>query len=361
MTFLLFSVALALSAVAAYYSIMGLVAIFSAAVMPIIIMGSILEVAKLVVASWIYRNWKEVPFLMKSYFMAALLILMLLTSMGIFGFLSKAHMDQSIPTGDVQAKLALIDEKIKQEKEIINEARKTISQLDRQVDETLNRTATQDNNAGVNRSITIRRQQQGERNSLLKSIGTSQEKIAKLNEERAPIASEVRKVEAEVGPIKYIAALIYGDDPDQNLLESAVRWVIIMIVFVFDPLAVLMLVAANWQIKTSNTKETEASPDSNNSINTLNIADSVNTSDTIEKEFKSNTEEMLNIEIEEPTKDWEPELFQRKEVKKDYDHHASYPEKPKTQSFLNKVSEVFRSPDVKTIEKEVEDLQDKNR
>ena len=251
MTYLLFITALALSATAAYYSIMGLVAIFAAAVIPIFVMGSLLEVAKLVVASWMYRNWKEIPILLKSYFSVALVVLMLLTSMGIFGYLSKAHLDQAVPSGDVQAKLALIDERIKTEKENINANRKELSQLDAQVDQTLSRTTEA---SGADRAISIRRTQQKDRNRILSDIGQAQTKISKFNEERAPIASEVRKVEAEVGPIKYIAALIYGDSADQNLLESAVRIVILLIVFVFDPLAVLMLVAANLEMMKNQRK-----------------------------------------------------------------------------------------------------------
>lgn len=253
MKYLLFITALSLSAVAAYYSIMGLVAIFAAAVIPIFIMGSLLEASKLVVASWLYQTWKEIPILMKSYFTFALVVLMLLTSMGIFGYLSKAHLDQAIPTGDVQAKLALIDEKIKTEKENINASRKELSQLDSQVDQTIARTTEA---SGAERAITIRRNQQKDRARILTEIGAAQTKIANLNEERAPIASEVRKVEAEVGPIKYIAALLYGDNPETDLLEKAVRWVIILIVIVFDPLAVLMLVAANWQMR----KDSESQP-----------------------------------------------------------------------------------------------------
>ena len=248
MIYLMFATAFALSAVAAYYSIAGLTAIFAAAVIPIILMGSTLEVAKLVVASWLYHNWKEVPILMKSYFMIALIILMTLTSMGIFGYLSKAHLDQAVPSGDVAAKVALIDEKIKTEKDTINEARKTIEMLNTQVNETLNRTSTQTDDKGVGRSIAIRKNQSKERNSTYKEIEKSQAIIARLNEERAPIASQLRKVEAEVGPIKYIAALIYGDNLDSTFLEKAVRIVILMIVSVFDPLAVLMLVAANWSL-----------------------------------------------------------------------------------------------------------------
>lgn len=257
MTYLLFATALGLSACAAYYSVMGLVAIFAASPVPILIMGSLLEASKLVVASWLYRSWKEVPKLMKWYFTVAVIVLMMLTSMGIFGYLSKAHLDQAIPSGDVQSKLSLIDEKIKTEKENINASRKELSQLDAQVDQTISRTTEA---SGAERAISIRRGQQKDRNRILNEIGQAQEKIAKYNEERAPIASEVRKVEAEVGPIKYIAAIIYGDSADSSLLEKAVRIVIMMIVVVFDPLAVLMLVAANWNQKHNTKPKEELSP-----------------------------------------------------------------------------------------------------
>jgi hypothetical protein len=212
-------------------------------------MRGTLEVAKLVIASWLYRNWKEVPMLMKTYFTIALIILMCLTSMGIFGYLSKAHLDQAVPTGDVAAKVALIDEKIKTEKETIDAARKTITQLDSQVDQTITRTANDTTDSGIRRSISVRKSQAKERSSLYSTIETATAKIQKLNEEKAPISSQLRKVEAEVGPIKYIAALIYGDNLDESFLEKAVRIVILMIVSVFDPLAVLMLVAANWSLK----------------------------------------------------------------------------------------------------------------
>lgn len=375
MTYLLFAVALSLSAVAAYYAVAGLVAIFAAAVIPIAIMGSLLEVAKLTVASWLYRSWREVPRLMKTYFTIALILLMLLTSMGIFGFLSKAHLDQAIPTGDVQSKLSLIDEKIKTEKENINAARKAIAQLDQQVDQTISRT---DDAKGAERSIAIRRGQQSERNKLLNEIGTAQTKIAKLQEERAPIASEVRKVEAEVGPIKYIAALIYGDNPDTDLLEKAVRWVIIVIVLVFDPLAVLMLVAANWQLRKDNNtlppliqtdwtsffnkEKSEDFPEKKEIV----IEDKINLDDTIQTKESIDTSdiEIPEINVDEPTKDWEPELYDRvKKIEYDSAGRRITPVtedeiKPsKTQSFLRKVQESLLG--VKTIEKEIEELQDK--
>jgi hypothetical protein len=246
MTYLLFFTAIALSIVSAYYSIAGLAAIFAAAVIPIVVMGGVLEFAKLVVASWLYRSWNYVPVLMRTYFSISLVILMSLTSMGIFGFLSKAHLDQAVPTGDVAAKVAIIDEKIKTEKDNIDAARQQLKQLDAQVDQTIGRS---DNAQGVERSLQIRRGQQKERATLLAEIGSAQTRVARLNDERTPIAAELRKVEAEVGPIKYIAALIYGDNPDNNILEKAVRVVIIMIVIVFDPLAVLLLMAASMPIK----------------------------------------------------------------------------------------------------------------
>jgi len=249
MVYLLFGAALGLSSVAAYYSIMGLVAIFAAAKIPILVMGSLLEVSKLVVASWLYRSWKEIPLLMKAYFTTALVILMLLTSMGIFGYLSKAHLDQAVPTGDIAAKLSILDEKIKTEKDNVNAGRLQLKQLDTQVDQTIGRS---EDTKGVERSLQIRRGQQKERSTLLNDIGAAQTRIARLNEERAPIAAEVRKVEAEVGPIKYIAALIYDESADINTLEAAVRIVILLIVSVFDPLAVLLLIAANWELNRRN-------------------------------------------------------------------------------------------------------------
>jgi len=234
--------ALTLSAIAAWYSILGLVAIFAAAVIPIIIMGGALEFAKVVTTVWLHRYWDRITWQLKLYLIPAVITLALLTSMGIFGFLSKAHMDQSIVSGDSQAKLALLDEKIKTQRDNIEIARKALQQMDAQVDARLSRGESE---TGAERAVQIRRQQAGERAKLQKEIGDAQKEIAKLNEERAPIAAENRKIEAEVGPIKYIAALIYGDNPDANLLERAVRWVIIIIVLVFDPLALTLVIAAN--------------------------------------------------------------------------------------------------------------------
>ena len=246
MTFLMFFCALALSTSAAWYSIIGLTAIFAAAKIPIIIMGATLEVSKLVVASWLYRNWKEIPFLMKTYLTGALLVLMFLTSMGIFGFLSKSHADQSMNSGDVIAQIEMLEQKIQIEQSKIDSAKTTLVQLDTQVNEMIGRSTS---TSAINRSITIRKQQDKERSALIQSIEESQSRINELRDELIPYKTQNRQLEAEVGPIKYIAALIYGENPDENLLEKAIRWVILLIVGVFDPLAVVMLIAANWSMK----------------------------------------------------------------------------------------------------------------
>jgi multidrug efflux pump subunit AcrA (membrane-fusion protein) len=259
LAWLLLLTGLTISAVAIYYSVVGLTAIFSAAAIPIIIMGSALEVGKLVCASWLKANWERAPRFMKYYMIIAVIVLMLITSMGIFGFLSKAHNDQNIVSGDVQSKIAIYDEKIKTEKDNIESAKKALAQMDAQVDQMLGRT---DTDRGAERAVQIRRNQAKERASLQAEITKAQKSITELQAERAPIAAEVRKVEAEVGPIKYIAKFIYGDKgADENMLEKAVTWIIILIVIVFDPLAVIMLLAAQMTFGWYRRQEPAYEPD----------------------------------------------------------------------------------------------------
>ena len=242
LAWLLLLTGLIISAVAIYYSVVGLTAIFSAAVIPIIIMGSALEVGKLVCASWLKENWERAPRFMKYYMITAVIVLMFITSMGIFGFLSKAHNDQNLVSGDVQSKIAIYDEKIKTARDNIDANRKALKQMDEAVDQVMGRSQDE---KGADKAVAIRRGQQKERARLQAEITAEQKTISKISEERAPIAAEVRKVEAEVGPIKYIAKFIYGErGADENMLEQAVTWIIILIVVVFDPLAVIMLLAA---------------------------------------------------------------------------------------------------------------------
>ena len=235
-------VALLISSVAAFYSIAGLTAIFAAAFWPIVIMGGVLELGKIITTVWLHKYWDRVAVQFKLYLVPAIAILMLITSMGIFGFLSKAHLDQAVPAGDISSQVQIFDDKIKTERDNIEAARKALKQMDAQVDEKLSRTT---DDRGAERAVQIRRAQSKERNNLQNEISSAQKKISALQEQRAPVASQARKVEAEVGPIKYIAALIYGDNPEANVLEKAVRWVIILIVLVFDPLALVLILAAD--------------------------------------------------------------------------------------------------------------------
>jgi hypothetical protein len=242
---------LTLSVVAEYYSILGLTAIFAAAVIPVIIMGIALGLGKITATLWLKQNWNIAPWSVRAYLFVAILVLMLITSMGIFGFLSKAHSDQSLVSGDVTAKIAVYDEKIKTAKENIDANRKALKQMDEAVDQVMGRSTDE---KGADKAVALRRTQQKERARLLAEIEAEQKKVSSLSEERAPIAAEVRKVEAEVGPIKYIAAFVYGDT-DTTVLEKAVTWVIIILIVVFDPLAVILLLSS--QISFQNFRERE--------------------------------------------------------------------------------------------------------
>jgi hypothetical protein len=240
-----------LSIVAEYYSILGLTAIFSAAVIPVIVMGIALGIGKVTATLWLKQNWKIAPWSIRVYLLSAIAVLMLITSMGIFGFLSKAHSDQSLVSGDVQSKIAVYDEKIKTAKENIDANRKALKQYDEALDAVLSRSTSE---AGADKAVAIRRSQQKERARLQSEIQAEQAKINRLSEERSPIAAEVRKVEAEVGPIKYIAQFVYGET-SEGLLEKAVTWVIIILIVVFDPLAVILLLSS--QISFQNFRERE--------------------------------------------------------------------------------------------------------
>ena len=238
-------VGLAISVVAAWYSIVGLMAIFAAAKIPIAIMGAVLEVGKLLTASWLYQYWDKTNALLKSYFTIAVVVLMFITSMGIFGFLSKAHMDQTLTVGDNSLLIERIDRKIDREKVKITDAETVVAQLDKTVQVLID----YDRIRGESGAIAVRESQNEERATLSNIIDQAYSKIDTLSVEKLELDKEQLELEAEVGPIKYIAAFIYGDELDKTLLERAVRWIIITIIFVFDPLAVLLIVAANMTFK----------------------------------------------------------------------------------------------------------------
>ena len=253
MIFLTYFVALALSFVAEYYSIIGLASIFPGSFWPVVIMGATLGAAKLVSVSWLYRNWKVAPIGIKLYLTSATIILMMITSMGIFGYLSKAHLEHSADTAPLAAKVELLNDKIRVAKENLDDNRKTIKQMDELVDQSMGRS---NDEKGVANSVVIRRNQQKERSRIQTENENYQKTISQLVEEKFPLQNELQKAESDFGPIKYVAELIYGSG-ESDLIDKAVRLVIMLIMVVFDPLAILLLIAANisMQPKVKHTTE----------------------------------------------------------------------------------------------------------
>ena len=254
LTLVTFISAISISLIAAGYSILGLATLFAGAYVPIIAMGSALEVGKLVAASWLYHNWRRsIPKSLKIYLFSSIIILIFITSIGIFGFLSKAHLDQVKPTAGNTEQIELIDKKIKQEEKIIERAEKTLAQLDKALDVYIDKEY-------VSRGLKERNKQKEERDLLNKSIDEAMAKIADLNNSKSSINIEQLKLEADVGPLKYVAELIYGDNAKDHF-DSAVRIIILILIFVFDPLAVLLLIAANISLNQWRDKRDEAKTD----------------------------------------------------------------------------------------------------
>ena len=250
LTILTFLSAISISVIAAGYSIIGLATLFAGAVIPIILMGSALEVGKLVAASCLYHNWNsDVPRLLKAYLFSAIIILIFITSMGIFGFLSKAHLDQVKPTSSNNIKIELLDNQIKSQQLIIDRSQKTLTLLDKALEVYIDKEF-------VTRGLKERKKQEPERLELNTAIKEASNEIAKLSEEKGVLSLEQNKIEAEVGPIKYIAELVYGNT-ERNTIDDAVRWLIIVFIFVFDPLAVLLLIAANYSFQNRHTNSEE--------------------------------------------------------------------------------------------------------
>ena len=242
LTLLTFISAISISVIAAGYSIVGLATLFAGAVVPIIAMGSALEVGKLVAASWLYHNWNsDVPRLLKTYLFGAIIVLVFITSLGIFGFLSKAHLDQVKPTSSNAIKIEVIDKQINQQNLIIERAEKQITLLDKALEVYIDKEY-------VSRGLKERKKQEEERNLLNNTINDASDKIAELVNQKAELSLAQDKIEAEVGPIKYVAELIYGENAQDNF-DKSVRFVILILIFVFDPLAVLLLIAANISLR----------------------------------------------------------------------------------------------------------------
>ena len=238
--FLTLFIALCIAGVAGWFSIVGLMAIFSASALPIAIMAGTLEVGKLVAASWLYRYWDQTSWWMKTYLTTAVVVLMLITSMGIFGYLSKAHLDQEAVGGSNELQMAQIQLRIDREQRKITDANTVVTQLDQAVQVLIE----YDRIRGPSGSIAVRESQSDERSQLNGVIDTATDKIAGYQDQLLPLQQAQMQVELKVGPLKYVAELIYGES-GESTLDRAVRLFILLLVFVFDPLAIIMVIAGN--------------------------------------------------------------------------------------------------------------------
>lgn len=240
-------VALAISMVAGYFSIIGLTAIFAGAFWPVIIMGSVLEVGKLVTASWLYRNWYIITNTLRVYLTTAVVLLMLITSMGIFGFLSRAHIEQQLASQNADsAQVEILDSKIAYQQQLMDDVDKQVKQIDDNISKMTQSGQTKTSLKAIG-------DQRKTRDGLVAKKDGLIQAITQLKSQKIEAEAKVKKIEAEVGPIKYIADMIY-DSADTNQLEKAVRLVIILLVIVFDPLAVVLLIAANIGLTNSGTR-----------------------------------------------------------------------------------------------------------
>jgi hypothetical protein len=256
LTYLTLISAISISIIAAGYSIYGLAALFSGAATAIIIMGAVLEIGKLVMASWLYNNWNSplLPKSIKYYLTTAVVVLVFITSVGIFGFLSKAHLDQVVPGNTNVLQIHILDEQITQRQKTIDRSQGQLTRMDELVETQSKETSFFTSSS--QRAISERKQQKEERLALETTITESLDKINTLSDKRAGIQTEQLKLEADLGPIKYVAEFIYGDTAEDHF-DEAVRWIIIILIFVFDPVAVLMLVSANISLREARMVEVE--------------------------------------------------------------------------------------------------------
>ena len=233
--------ALSMATVAAVFAIYGIIAIFAGMPQFALIMGAVIELGKIVGISWLYRNWNE-PTKIK-YFMAPLvLVAIMLTSMGIFGLLSKAHLEQTSPVANNEIQITRLDQQITREQSRITDAEQVISQLDQSVQALIEF----DRIRGPDGAIAVRESQAEQRELLRQTIDTAQTEVDKLEDQKLELTQELTAIALEVGPVKYLAELVYGTETDRT--EEAVRWVIIAFIFVFDPMAILLLMAANYTL-----------------------------------------------------------------------------------------------------------------
>jgi multisubunit Na+/H+ antiporter MnhG subunit len=242
--------ALSMATVAAVFAIYGIIAIFAGMPQFALIMGAVVELGKVVGISWLYRNWNE-PTKIKYAMTPLVLVAMMLTSMGIFGLLSKAHLEQTSPVANNEIQIERLDQQIFREQRAITDSETVIAQLDQTVQTLINF----DRIRGADGALAVRESQAEQRELLRQAVTTAQTEMDRLEDQKLELTQQLKAIELEVGPVKYLAELVYGDGADRT--EEAVRWVIIAFIFVFDPMAILLLMAANYTLA-SRKKDKEA-------------------------------------------------------------------------------------------------------
>ena len=228
---------LSLAGTAAYFSIIGLMTIFSGAAVSIAVMASILEFGKIVSAAWLHYEWDRINNLVRTYFTTAVVVLMLITSMGIFGFLSKAHIDASVTSDSYSLEASIVDKRLDGKQLQLDNLTGRLENLDY----VLQTSKPEDRNY-------VNRVQTDERNEINAQIDILVDEIVALNEQKMPILRQQLDQEAELGPVKYIADMIYGEEAEEYY-DNAVRWIILTIIFVFDPLAIMLLIVSTAAFK----------------------------------------------------------------------------------------------------------------
>ena len=234
--------ALWLSCTAAFFSVSGLAEIFAASMTTVIIMGLGLEFSKVITALWLHRNFrnKNVSVLIKGYLCIAIIVLMLITDIGIFGYLSKSHLDNTAPVQTIQLQIDTIEQKIASDQKTIDRDNQQMTELDKSLDVFFkNDRATQ--------GLKARAAQKAERDQLTKEISEMQKDIDTLHTQEDPLKQQMSTVAQKLGPIKYVAALFYNN-PTQDQIDNSVRLMILIIMAVFDPLALMLVVSAGISI-----------------------------------------------------------------------------------------------------------------
>lgn len=258
--YLAFATSLLVAGVAAWFSVIGLATIFSGSWWPVIIMGGALEIGKLVTAGFLHINWNQINALMKSYLSAAVIVLMIITSLGIFGFLAKANIEQNLQGDSYSLELSIIDKRLEAKEKELQRYEDRLAGLDYIIDTA----RPQDRNY-------IDRRQRDERIQIAADVDLVVDEIVVLNEDKMPLLREQLVQEGEIGPIKYVAEMIYGEAAEDKI-DNAARILIFFIIFAFDPLAVLLLVSSLGII--ARKKQLDIDPEGNVSI----PADKIDTS-----------------------------------------------------------------------------------